>query len=50
VSIFKKKHIQATHPSINSNEDPPEHTMIIEADITSSIAENAQQKNDKHLR
>jgi hypothetical protein len=48
-SIFKK-HTQATHPPINSNEDPPEHTIIIEADITSSIAKNAHQKIDKHLR
>ncbi len=39
-SIFKK-HIEDTHPSINSYADPPEHTFIIEADITSSVATNA---------
>jgi hypothetical protein len=49
VSIFKNL-IQATHPPINSNKDPPEHTIIIEADITSSTAKNAHQKIDKHLR
>ena len=49
MSIFKN-HIQATHPPINSNKDPPEHTIIIEADITSSIAKNAHQKIVKHLR
>jgi hypothetical protein len=48
-SIFKN-HIQATHPPINSNKDPPERTIIIEADITSSAAKNAHQKINKHLR
>jgi hypothetical protein len=41
---------QATHPSINSNENPPEHTIIIEADITRSVAKNTHQKIDEHLR
>jgi hypothetical protein len=49
VSSFKK-HIQATHPPFKSNKNPPEHTIIIEADITSSIAKNAHQKINKHLR
>jgi hypothetical protein len=42
--------MHTTHPPINSNKDPPEHTVIIEADITSSIAKNAHQKINKHLR
>jgi hypothetical protein len=28
----------------------PEHTIIIEIDITSSVAKNAHQKNYNHLR
>ncbi len=45
-----KKHIEDTHPSINSIENPPEHTLIIEADITSSVATNAHKRVDEHLR
>jgi hypothetical protein len=48
-SIFKK-HILAAHPSINSNVNPPEHTIIIEADISSSVAKNAHRKIKEHLR
>jgi hypothetical protein len=48
-SIFKK-HILATHPSINSNLNPLEHTIIIEADINSSAAKNTHQKIKEHLR
>jgi hypothetical protein len=48
-SIFKK-HILATHPSINSNVNPPKYTIIIEADITSSVAKNTHQKINEHLR
>ncbi len=48
-SIFKK-HIEDTHPSINNNVDPPEHTLIIEADITSSVATNAHKRVTEHLR
>ncbi len=44
-SIFKK-HIQAKHPSINSNENPLDHTIIIEADIFTSVTKNAPQKID----
>jgi hypothetical protein len=29
---------------------PPDHTVIIKANITSSQAKNSDQKNDKHLR
>ena len=43
-------HIKDTHPSINSNVNPPEHTIIIEADISSSVATNAHKKIDEHLR
>jgi hypothetical protein len=30
--------------------NPPEHTIIIEADISSSVAKNAHQKIKEHLR
>jgi hypothetical protein len=48
-SSNNQKHIEATHPTITSNEMPPDHTLIIEATITSSQAKNSNQKNDKHL-
>ncbi len=48
-SIFKK-HILATHPSIHSNVNPPEHTNIIEADISSSVAKRAHWKIKEQLR
>ena len=35
-AIFQK-HIQATHPNVTCNEMPPEHTLIIEGNITSSM-------------
>ncbi len=44
------QHIQATHPSVTTNELPPDHTLIIEAHITSSNSKKLQQKVDKHLR
>jgi hypothetical protein len=47
-SIFKKR-ILATHPSIHNNVNPPEHTIIIEADISSSVAETAHRKIKKLL-
>jgi hypothetical protein len=45
-----KKHILATHPSIHSNVNPPEHTIIIEADIRSSVAKRTHWKIKEHLR
>jgi hypothetical protein len=48
-AIFRQ-HIQTTHPSVNSNKLPPEHTLIIEAHITSSVSKNPQQGIDRHLR
>jgi hypothetical protein len=35
---------------MTSNEMPPDHTLMIEANITSSQAKNSNQKIDKHLR
>jgi hypothetical protein len=37
-AVIFQKHIEATHPRINSNEMPPDHTLIIDANITSSQA------------
>ncbi len=45
-----KKHILVTHPSIHSNVNPPEHTIIIEADIRSSVAKRTHRKIKEHLR
>jgi hypothetical protein len=44
-----QKHIEATDPTMTSNTMPPDHTLIIEANITSSQAKNSNQKIDKHL-
>jgi hypothetical protein len=44
------RQIMATHPSINSNVNPLELTIIFEADISSSFAKNAHQKIKEHLR
>jgi len=46
--IFQK-HIQATHPNVTCNEMPPEHTLIIEGNITSSIRSTNRQRIDRHL-
>jgi hypothetical protein len=45
-----QQHIQATHPSVNSNEMPLENTLIIEAHIISSNSKKSQQKIDRHLK
>ncbi len=43
VAIFQE-HIKATHPGVTCNEMPPEHTLIIEGHITSSIKHNMTKK------
>ena len=48
-AIFQK-HIQATHPNVTCDEMPPEHTLIIEGNITSSISNTTRQRIDRHLR
>jgi hypothetical protein len=48
-SIFKK-HILSTHPSIHSNVNPLEHTLIIEADVSCSIAKKAHRKINRQIR
>jgi hypothetical protein len=45
-----KNHIEATHPKIHSIETPPTHTIVIEANITSSREEKSKRKIDSHLR
>ena len=45
-----KKHVQATHPPVNSIENPPQHTIIIEAEISSSISTKAHTKINDHMR
>ena len=48
-AIFQK-HIQATHPNVTCDEMPPEHTLRIEGNITSSISHTTRQRIDRHLR
>jgi hypothetical protein len=48
-AIFRQ-HIKTTYPSVNRNKLPPEHTLIIEAHITSSVSNKSQQRIDRHLR
>ncbi len=45
-----QKHINTTHPSITSNEVPPNHTLIIEANISSSVSKKSKNKIDRHLK
>jgi hypothetical protein len=45
-----RKHINTTHPSITSNKLPPNHTLIIEANISSSVSKKSQHKIDRHLK
>jgi hypothetical protein len=39
-----QKHIEAIHPTINSNEMPPDHTLILKANLTSYQAKNSNKK------
>jgi hypothetical protein len=48
-AIFQQ-HIHTTHPSITSNKMPPDHTLIIEANISSSVSKKSHQKIDRHLK
>ena len=45
-----RKHINTTHPSITSNKLPPNHTLIIEANISSSVSKKSKHKIDRHLK
>jgi len=47
--IISKTH-NTTHPSITCKELPPNHTLIIEANISSSISKKSQHKIDRHLK
>ena len=44
------KHVIVTHPHVNENRLPPDHTIIIEADIRSSSSKRSKQKIDNVLR
>ena len=39
-----KQHVLDTHPAFESKYRPPEHTLVIEADIFSSISERRNMK------
>jgi len=45
-----QKHINTTHPSITCKELPPNHTLIIEANISSSVSKKSQHKNDRQIK
>ena len=45
-----RKHILATHPSFDSIQSPPEHTIVIEADIRSSASKQKSRKIDNVIR
>ena len=45
-----RNHVMKTHPHVNNNELPPDHTIIIEADIKSSSSKRSKQKIDNVLR
>ena len=49
-----KRHILETHPNIDSSDVPPNHTVIVEANITSSVRGKKNKKNQKciggHMR
>jgi hypothetical protein len=47
---FFQEHIKATHPDVTCDEMPPEHTLIIEGHITSSISTTTRQRIDRHFR
>ena len=48
-NIFQK-YKQAIHPNEMCNEMPPEHTLIIKGNITSSIRSTKWKQIDRHLR
>ena len=45
-----KQLVIKTHPHVNENRLPPDHTIIIEADIKSSSSKRSKQKIDNVLR
>ena len=45
-----QKHVMKTHPPVNDDKLPPDHTIIIEADIKSSSSQRSKQKVDNVLR
>ena len=48
-AIFKQ-HVHRTHPSIHDNKMPPEHTLIIESNITSSVKARSNQRVNNYVR
>jgi hypothetical protein len=48
-AIFKQ-HVHRTHPSIHDDKMPPEHTLIIESNITSSVTARSNQRVNNYVR
>ncbi len=44
------QHVHTTHPSIDDNKMPPEHKLIIESNITSSVKARSNQRVDSYVR
>ena len=42
---ISQEHVHTTHPSVTTNELPPENTIIIEAHITSLDSKKIKTKN-----
>ena len=45
-----EKYVMETHPCVNNELMPPDHTIIIEAGIQSSMSKKTTQKIDNVLR
>lgn len=45
-----KQHVEQTLPNVNSNTDPPEHTIVVEAEITSSKSSRSKTKINHVLK
>ncbi len=48
-AIFKQ-HVHTTHLSIDDNKMPPEHTLFIKSNITSSVKARSNQRVDNYVR
>lgn len=45
-----ENHVNQTHPNVHSTNDPPHHTIIVEAAINSSLSKRSKQKIDNVIR
>ncbi len=45
-----KQHLEKSHPKVNEDEPPPDHTVVVEADIQSSKSSRSKTKINSMLR